>query len=179
MGEIIHLYSLGRFAASAGANRVGRFRRVNRSRESNCGRHLLRHRLRGGAQTIATGLTDVQSSGRPVILRWQFVSGDPTYLAINNIHFVQGPAKLAPVLTWTRPDAIVAGTALSSALERDGGRAGHFPLHAHRRNRLARWHPYAGGRFHARRHRYIRGRTHHETLLVKPDNVPPLASIHR
>lgn len=67
----------------------------------------------GGAQTISTGLDDVQSSGRPVILRWQLVSGDPTYLAINNIDFIQGLAKLAPVLGWTRPDAIVAGTALS------------------------------------------------------------------
>ena len=67
----------------------------------------------GGAQTINTGLTSVQSSGRPVILRWQLVSGDPTYLAINNIHFVQSPAKQAPVLAWARPDAIVVGTALS------------------------------------------------------------------
>jgi glycerophosphoryl diester phosphodiesterase len=67
----------------------------------------------GGAQTIITGLINVQSSGRPVILRWQLVSGDPTYLAINNVHYVQGAAKEAPVLAWTKPDAIVAGTALS------------------------------------------------------------------
>lgn len=69
----------------------------------------------GGAQTINTGLTNVQSSGRPVILRWEIVSGDGTYIAINNVNFSQGPAKLAPVLTWTRPDAILVGTALSSA----------------------------------------------------------------
>lgn len=68
----------------------------------------------GGAQTINTGLSTVQSSGRPVILRWQLISGDPTYLAINNIHFVQGPAKQAPALAWTTPDAIVTGTALSA-----------------------------------------------------------------
>jgi glycerophosphoryl diester phosphodiesterase len=67
----------------------------------------------GGAQTINTGLTSVQSSARPVILRWQLISGDPTYLAINNVHFVQGPARQAPVLTWVQPDAVVAGTALS------------------------------------------------------------------
>ncbi len=69
----------------------------------------------GGAQTISTGLTNVQSSGRPVILRWQLVSGDPTYLAINNVNFSQGPAKFAPILTWPRPDAIIVGTPLTSA----------------------------------------------------------------
>jgi glycerophosphoryl diester phosphodiesterase len=67
----------------------------------------------GGVQTIETGLTEVQSSARPVILRWQLVSGDPTYLAINNVHFLQGPARQAPVLTWLQPDAILVGTILS------------------------------------------------------------------
>ncbi len=67
----------------------------------------------GGAQVISTGLTQPHSSATPVMLRWERLSGDGTYIAINNLEFNQGSARTMPVITWTKPDAIVAGTALS------------------------------------------------------------------
>ncbi|MGI8604906.1 MAG: glycerophosphodiester phosphodiesterase [Verrucomicrobiales bacterium] len=66
----------------------------------------------GGAQTIPTGLTQVHSGASPVILRWEKLSGDGTYIAINNLHFAQGPAKIAPQLAWPLPDAVIEGSAL-------------------------------------------------------------------
>ena len=68
----------------------------------------------GGAQTINTGMTNVLSSARPGILRWQLISGDATYIAINNVGFAQGPARQTPEVVWVRPDAMIAGTALSA-----------------------------------------------------------------
>jgi hypothetical protein len=42
------------------------------------------------------------------------VSGDGTYIAINNIHFAQGPAKIAPQLAWEIPDALLVGSPLGA-----------------------------------------------------------------
>jgi glycerophosphoryl diester phosphodiesterase len=68
----------------------------------------------GGAQTINTGMTNVLSSASPVLLRWQLISGDATYIAINNVHFTQAPARERPEVLWVRPDAILVGTPLSA-----------------------------------------------------------------
>jgi len=68
----------------------------------------------GGAQTIITGMTNVLSSARPAILRWHLISGDATYIAINNVHFAQAPARQTPDVLWVRPDTILVGTPLSA-----------------------------------------------------------------
>jgi glycerophosphoryl diester phosphodiesterase len=68
----------------------------------------------GGAQTINTGLSSVHAAASPVILRWELLSGDPTWVAINNVNFNQGPARVLPVITWATPDAILVGTELSA-----------------------------------------------------------------
>jgi len=132
----------------------------------------------GGAQTINTGLTNVQSSARPVFLRWQLVSGDATYIAINNIHFVQGPARQTPEIIWERPDAIIAGTPLS-ALQLDAMTEvpGTFV-----------YTPAAGAILPTGTHTLTADFTPADTttyenarvttlLLVKPDNVP-LIRVH-
>ena len=160
--EIIRLHGVGQLAAIAGADSVGRLQRLHRAGESDRQRDLGRHRCTGGAQTINTGLTTVQSSGRPVILRWQLVSGDPTYLAINNVHFVQGPAKQAPVLAWTTAGCDRCGTALSGAqlMRLRMCRARLFTRP--RGNGAARRHSHADGGFHSHRHGHIRERPDHD-----------------
>lgn len=67
----------------------------------------------GGAQSINTGLSSVHAAATPVILRWELLSGDPTYVAINHVNYNQGPARQLPIVTWDTPDAILAGTPLS------------------------------------------------------------------
>jgi len=130
----------------------------------------------GGAQTINTGLATVQSSGRPVILRWQLVSGDPTYLAINNVHFVQGPAKLAPVLAWAKPDAIVVGTPLSGAqLNATADVPGTFIYTPAAGTVLPAGTHTLAANFTPSNTNTHQGEQITTTLLVKPNNVPSIS----
>lgn len=127
----------------------------------------------GGAQTINTGFSAVHHAATPVILRWELLSGDATYVAINNVNYSQGPARLLPEITWETPDAIVAGTALSGTqLNATANVPGTFVYTPGDGTELPAGQHTLSTEFAPTDTVTYAPRTATVTLNVKPDNVP-------